>query len=442
MMDGMGSAVSDLPGDKARQGDRLEREVNEVAGGLNVLHGRLIALATRCVAEPGLWRGVGIRSLEHWLGWRMGLTVHVARQVVTVAARADELPVSISRLEEGRLALGQVAEIAKWAPWWADEQAAGLAEHMTIGQLRRLLRATHFDQFGDYPHPDARADEAEPEPVTDDEAPRERCSFGFDAHGRFYLHLLTDQHTGGIIERALAEARDALFLEGRAHVTWVDAVREVTERSLDSVESPARRDRFKLHFHLDVEGGVVDAANAPIPESLARYLTCDGVWDPVFTRNAIPVDVGRNERIVPERTRRVVQLRDGGCCRVPGCRQQRWLEIHHIVHWGDSGPTETWNLVALCPHHHRLHHQGELGISGNADQPDGLRFTDSNGDRISGSGAGPTRQLKPERLCPPIRTWRCGTAEWFDMGLVTWRTPDRNPVLRHLYPADDDTAAA
>ena len=225
---------------------------------------------------------------------------------------------SISRLEEGRLTLGQVAEIAKWAPWWADEQAADLAEHMTIGQLRRLLRATHFDQFGDHPHPDKPADEPDPEPAAAEEAPREQCSFGDDDHGRFFLHLLTDQHTGGVVEKALAEARDALFLDGQVDVTWVDAVRETAERSLDTVDSPARRDRVKLHYHLDVDGGVVDSANTPIPESLARYLTCDGSWNPVFTRNAVPINVGRNERVVPERTRRVVLLRDGGCCRVPG----------------------------------------------------------------------------------------------------------------------------
>ena len=122
-------------GERERREATLEAELNEVAGGLNVLHGRLVDIAAQCEAEPGLWRGVGIRSLEHWLCWRSGLTTHVARQVTSIARRADELPVSIAWLKEGRLSLGQVAEIARWAPWWADEQAAGLAEVMTVPQI-------------------------------------------------------------------------------------------------------------------------------------------------------------------------------------------------------------------------------------------------------------------------------------------------------------------
>jgi hypothetical protein len=439
-----GSATAMGPTERDLASAELDDEVNEIAGGLNVLYGRMVDVAARCLAEPGLWRGVGIRSLEHWLCWRMGVSTHVAKQVTVIARRAAELPVSISWLEEGRLSLAQVAEIAKLAPWWADEQAAGLAEHMTVAQIRRLLKATHFDQFGDHPKPDetgdASADDARPGP--DPVVEHERCSFGYDDHGRFFLHLLTDQLTGEIIEKALAEARDALFQGGQADVTWVQALQEVAQRSLDTVESPARRDRFKLHFHLDVHGGAVDAANVPIPESIANYLTCDGAWDPVFTNNAIPINVGRGERIVPERTRRVVQLRDGGCCRVPGCRQARWLEIHHIVHWLEHGVTETWNLVTLCPYHHRLHHKGELGIEGNADVAGDLRFADADGQPMSGSGAKPTGKLKPERLCPPLRTWRCGTGEWYDMNLVTWRTPDRDPTLRHLYERDRQPAAA
>ena len=76
-------------------------------------------------------------------------------------------------------------------------------------------------------------------------------------------------------------------------------------------------------------------------------------------------------------------LRDQGCA-VPGCTQTHILEVHHIIHWEDGGPTDTWNLICLCPHHHRLHHRGELGITGNAD--DGtVVFTDRNGTPLQPS---------------------------------------------------------
>ena len=67
-------------------------------------------------------------------------------------------------------------------------------------------------------------------------------------------------------------------------------------------------------------------------------------------------------------------------------RPHRWLQIHHLTHWDDGGLTDTANLVALCSRHHRQHHLGHLDIEGDADQPDGLVFTDASGRRLTGVG--------------------------------------------------------
>ena len=42
--------------------------------------------------------------------------------------------------------------------------------------------------------------------------------------------------------------------------------------------------------------------------------------------------------------------------------------------------------MELWSAHHRLHHRGRLGIEGNADDPDGLVFTDHRGRRLTGVG--------------------------------------------------------
>ena len=101
----------------------------------------------------------------------------------------------------------------------------------------------------------------------------------------------------------------------------------------------------------------------------------------VHEHDGVPISVGRSQYIVPDRTRRIVERRDRGC-RVPGCTASRFVEVHHIVHWDDGGPTDTANLLCLCPKHHRMHHQGLLGITGNADDPDGIEFTDGRGSPI------------------------------------------------------------
>ncbi len=57
----------------------------------------------------------------------------------------------------------------------------------------------------------------------------------------------------------------------------------------------------------------------------------------------------------------------------------------------ESDPTDTWNLICLCPTHHR----NQLGITGNADLAPGSRgavvFTDAWGD-VSSPARHPPRR--------------------------------------------------
>ena len=117
-----------------------------------------------------------------------------------------------------------------------------------------------------------------------------------------------------------------------------------------------------------------------MPDAIARLYTCDGTISPIYVAEGRPVSVGRSQRIVPERTRRIVMHRDKQC-RNPLCGATRGLEVHHIVHWTDGGGTDTWNLIALCRRCHRDHHLGRLDLTGNADQPDGIIFRDEHGRR-------------------------------------------------------------
>ena len=439
MVEAVHSATEEDPqgGHLVRSSDGFDGEVNRVTGGLNRLHAELVDLAARAIADPARWKGVGIRSLEHWLCWRAGLSHRTSTQVTTVARRLDDLPTTMEAFRDGRLTLDQAALVARWVPWWADDEGARLAQRCTVRQLSRVLPRYPFD---DLPRPDD-IDEADTETSEEEEPAPERtgrtteyCRSWFDEQGHFHLNAVTDALTGGIIEKALIEARDALFQNGRPDTSWADALEEVAQRSLDTVESPSRRDRFKLHFHFDIEGGAVDAGNARIPDSIRTYLTCDGSWDPIFTEGSVPLAVGRSERIVPDRLRRIVYLRDGGQCDVPGCSQTHWLEIHHIIHWDDGGVTDTWNLVSLCPHHHRMHHRGELGITGNADDPNGLTYTDANGRPIRNSGAAPDAGLDPGPMCPPLRTYRAPLGERLETRWLYFNPPWVQKKWRWIYP--------
>jgi hypothetical protein len=75
-------------------------------------------------------------------------------------------------------------------------------------------------------------------------------------------------------------------------------------------------------------------------------------------------------------------------------------------------------LLALCQRHHRLHHLGRLGIRGDADDPDGVVFTDERGRQMDGRGrvvpAGRLFEQAAARLGIPAGAWSHPTGERFD----------------------------
>ncbi|MBK7071506.1 MAG: HNH endonuclease [Myxococcales bacterium] len=85
----------------------------------------------------------------------------------------------------------------------------------------------------------------------------------------------------------------------------------------------------------------------------------------------------RVTKTIPPRTRRAVLRRDRGRCVVPGCRNARYVDVHHIVPRVEGGDHTPSKLSALCSAHHKAAHDGRLRIEGTA--PDKLRVTHADG---------------------------------------------------------------
>ena len=89
----------------------------------------------------------------------------------------------------------------------------------------------------------------------------------------------------------------------------------------------------------------VRRAREVMGDALTRLVITDGVDVPAIcnVKRTIPAAIGS------------ALLERDPTCVVPGCDQSRHLQIDHWqVDFADDGPTEWWNLVRLCPHHHRL----------------------------------------------------------------------------------------
>ena len=280
--------------------------------------------------------------------------------------------------------------VARHVPADCEAQAADLARLATVSQLRRSLSTYNF-------HPEQPGDPEQPK--------ADPCGVSgwYDANGRWRLRACLEPDQGAVVAAALAEARDALFQAGDPHVTGPDALVEMAQRSLDAVPGASRRDTYRVMVHVDTDGAHLHDGPA-LPDAWRRLILCDTTGVIVGVRDGRPIDVGRRRHIVPVALRRTIERRDRGC-RVPGCAGRR-IQIHHIVHWEHGGPTDAHNLVGLCPKHHRMHHQGLLGIAGNPNRPDGLTFTDRWGHPLRTPPPPPLNGDGAVPLPAPPGTWR------------------------------------
>jgi hypothetical protein len=227
----------------------------------------------------------------------------------------------------------------------------------------------------------------------------------YDRDGRFQLRYSAPATVGALVEQAVKEAKDALFLgrteapeveSGAGLPTYADAIEELANRSLASVGSTSRAAHYRVYVHLSTDGAWVGGRHA-IPMALVQRFLSDGVLQPVWETEGRPVNVGRDLRILPLRSRRLIEDRDRGC-RFPGCTTTRFVEIHHLLDWASGGATDDVNLVSLCPFHHDAVTRGDYTMTGDPTRPDGLVVVNRHGLPI---GTPPWRDLAPPAAGEP-----------------------------------------
>ena len=74
----------------------------------------------------------------------------------------------------------------------------------------------------------------------------------------------------------------------------------------------------------------------------------------------------RAKQDIPPATRGAVLHRDHHRCRVPGCRNATFLDVHHLWLRDDGGAHDAANLIAMCSAHHGALHRGQLRTEGDA----------------------------------------------------------------------------
>jgi len=389
--------------------DRLEvlfEELAELAGQRNAIDGRIVEIVAEMDRDQ-LCGATGARSVAALVAWKLGLSSTTAKTIATVAHRLQEFPRCAEGMREGRLSLDQVGVIAAKAAEGSDEHYAQLASVATVNQLHTAVKLEPRPQ----PQP-----ESPPAPP-----PRPLITKTTNEHGSCYRITLPHLESAKF-DAALASHRDALITEhkrdhgdGEGMSEQAPPLPNTGEAFMRLVESgwdaeAARRPHGQhttVVAHLDVEQRSAALHLGPLLSDADRqFLTCDTTGEVWFERHGQVIGAGRTTRTINRRLRRALEHRHPTCA-VPGCGATRGLHAHHIQHWEDGGPTELFNLVLVCPYHHRLHHRGVITITGPADA---LAVTDSNGRPLTpGSLARPP--TKPPPAVPP---WRGPTGERAD----------------------------
>jgi hypothetical protein len=390
--------------------ERLEgliEELAELAGQRNAIDGRIVEIVAEMDRDE-LCGATGARSVAGLVAWKLGSSSTNAHTIATVARRLEEFPSCAQGMREGRLSLDQVGVIAARAGEGSDEHYAELAAVATVNQLRTAVKL-----------------EPRPEPESQPDRPQPQPSITKTSDEEFTCWRIKLPHLDAAkFDAALASHHDALIAEWKRDREDggpasdqappfpgnVDAFMRLVETGWDA--EAARRPHghhTTVVAHVDVEARAAALHLGPLLTDAERqYLTCDATCEVWFERDGEVIGAGRSTRLINRRLRRALEHRHPTCA-VPGCGATRGLHAHHIRHWEDGGLTELFNLVLVCPYHHRLHHRGVITITGPADH---LIVTDSAGRLLSAASLArpPT---KPPPAVPPCPGPTGERADWW-----------------------------
>jgi hypothetical protein len=306
----------------------------------------------RRVEETMAWREGGHRSAAHWVAEATGETVGAAARSLETARALEQLPETDTAFRAGQLSETQAAEITSAAGADPGAEAALLATAAgtSVKGLRDECRQVRAGAEAD-DRAWARRLHAERKAhgwTDPDGAYCLSARLAPDAGARFSAawkahtdRIFCDARRAGRREPRTAYAADALV------VLASEGPRKPVEVRV-SVDSAAL-----ARGHTENGERCEIAGVGPVPVTTARALLDDAAVT-VMTRSGDDVTaVSSPKRTIPTKLRRALEARHP-TCGVPGCANDQFLEIDHVVPLEAHGRTELDNLWRLCSHHHRL----------------------------------------------------------------------------------------
>ncbi len=286
----------------------------------------------------------GLRSMSSWLRGHCRLSSAVASRLVTAGRALEHLPVLAEAADAGQVTAEQVAEAARLVT--PDRLASLAAAGVDLAEVDGVLTgvAVEADHAALVQVVNAYLAGLDPDGPEPD--PTEGRSLTISKHadgsvsGRFHLDAVGGEKLQTAVEAHVQADRPAGDERTRAQRQG-DALVQLADNALASGSVPVLRTvkphvavRIDLDDLASGEGTATTGFGAVISAARARWLACDGrISRVVFGPDGVPLDVGREQRLVSGALRRAVELRDGGCV-FTGCdAPSHWSDVHHLVHW-------------------------------------------------------------------------------------------------------------
>jgi hypothetical protein len=286
-----------------------------------------------------IWKQLGMVSALDYMERVLGYAPRSAQERLRVARALGALPKLDAALAQGRLAFTAVRELTRVA---TPANEAAWLEAATGKNLRQIEELVADHRLGDGP--------------TDPKDPAART------------HIVRFELSASTYAR-LRQTRQALESERTSSLSDDELVALLCEASLaggDASEADDGRAKFQVAMTVceRCQQGWQEGAGVrlPVDSSTVERAMCDAQHIGSLDGEAPE----RSHQDVTPSVARFVRRRDGGRCRMPGCRSARGLEIHHIVHREHGGGHEAGNLILLCSSCHTAHHDGILTIRGTA----------------------------------------------------------------------------
>lgn len=362
MSDSLGSTSTEV----------LEHECTTLAAQIASATCRFLLVIAELDRREAWGRWDGCKTMAHWLSWRCSMSPTTAWEHVRVARRLRELPLITEAFARGELSYSKVRAISRVATPEGESALIELARTATAAQLETIVRATVA----------ATRDPARSEELR-------VLHTGTTGEGMGELRAILRPEELEVVEAALEQALpDSSAEESPVAARRVTALVRMAESYLahgDAARPGGDRHAVVVHAEIDRDGEITSAeteSGRTLPPATAERLLCDATRLTIVHDGLVPLGSGRATRTPNRAMRRAIYRRSGGRCEFEGCSERVHVELHHVIPWSKGGPTEWWNLAALCWHHHHLVHERGFAVRVDPDtavvtshRPDGSQIT-------------------------------------------------------------------